>query len=554
MFKKTIKINRNIIVIVLFFLITIIYTYPLINNFTTYLAGNEGDGWQNVWNIWWMQESLIDNFQNPYFTNKLHYPQGITLALHTLSPLNTIIGAILSTFVNYITAYNILFVLSFIASGYGMYLLAYYISKNRIASFLAGFIYAFSPYHMGHGLGHLNLISLQWMPLFFLYFLKMLNKFNKKNIILVSLFFIFNVLSSFYYAAFLLLICGLYLFYFFVKEKDLLRIKKLLPASLIVIILISPFFIYIASQLSISTFITTNDPEEWSADLLSYFIPSRIQTIGNYFTGITNKFTGNYAETNYYLGYILIIIAIYGFWKLRKRIFVQFLGLASVIFFILSLGMHLNVIGIRTLIPFPYLLLYKFIPGFSYTGVPGRFTVMIIFCLCILFALGLKEFQKRIKNKKLKQFLFVVISLILFIEYFPAPFYISRFRVPEFYREISKENDDYAIMDLHKNPSQVLYYQTIHNKNIIGGYISRSTVNAEKFLVETPGIVEFYSEDINNNQNINLIISKYQRKYKYWKIKYLIIESDDKKAFIFENNIKDNIIFKDDLITVYKLY
>jgi len=143
-------------------------------NFNTHVAGNKGDAWQNVWNIYWVKTTVLEKAQNPYYTDLLHHPHGTTLALHTLSPLNSVIGALLSYVISFTESYNVVFLANFALSGFSMYLLAFYLTKNRFAAFVAGCIFAFSPYHLGHGLGHMNLISLGWMPLFVLYLLKRL--------------------------------------------------------------------------------------------------------------------------------------------------------------------------------------------------------------------------------------------------------------------------------------------------------------------------------------------------------------------------------------------
>jgi hypothetical protein len=354
---------------------------------------------------------------------------------------------------------------------------------------------------------------------------------------MILLFFVFKVLKN--------------------KNEFFLILKKISFIFLISILILSPILAYISSYLITYNFQKTHDPEVWSADLLGFIIPSRVQTIGNFFTGITNNFTGNDAETNNYLGISVIILAILGIWKYHYKFFVQFLAFSSIIFFILALGMHLNIAGIRTSIPLPYLFFYKFIPGISITGVPTRFTIMVLFCLCILAALGFQYFYQRMHNSYKKIFAILVI-FIIFMEFISVPFPISRFEIPQFYKDISFEQNNYAIIDLHENPSQVLYYQTIHNKKILEGYVSKKTKESEDFIKNTPVIYNiFYNKPLkevapNNDINITDISPEVAKNIlSSYEIKYIIVPNNIINVAI--KNIALDKIYEDNQITVYVL-
>lgn len=54
------SIREYILVIAFFLLMTLVLTYPLASYFSAHLAGDSGDGWQNVWNMWWMNKALME--------------------------------------------------------------------------------------------------------------------------------------------------------------------------------------------------------------------------------------------------------------------------------------------------------------------------------------------------------------------------------------------------------------------------------------------------------------------------------------------------------------
>src|SRR3954470_19405061 len=73
---------------VLYFFLFCLLTYSLMTRFSTHLFGDEGDGLQNVWNIWWVNRAITELHQSPWHTDYLRYPYGSTLLSHTLTSFN----------------------------------------------------------------------------------------------------------------------------------------------------------------------------------------------------------------------------------------------------------------------------------------------------------------------------------------------------------------------------------------------------------------------------------------------------------------------------------
>src|SRR5688572_11778559 len=64
----------------------LVLTHPLALDLTaTVLDDGTLDCFQFVWNVWWVQTSLVDLHKNPFFTRWLFYPDGASLLFHTLS-------------------------------------------------------------------------------------------------------------------------------------------------------------------------------------------------------------------------------------------------------------------------------------------------------------------------------------------------------------------------------------------------------------------------------------------------------------------------------------
>ncbi|MBK7203641.1 hypothetical protein [Candidatus Amarolinea dominans] len=47
-------------VFLLYFVLTLALTFPLILHLDAAIPGDGFDGWQNYWNFWWLRQSLVE--------------------------------------------------------------------------------------------------------------------------------------------------------------------------------------------------------------------------------------------------------------------------------------------------------------------------------------------------------------------------------------------------------------------------------------------------------------------------------------------------------------
>ena len=213
------RTKEPVLVAASFTILTLILTYPGVLNLSTHFMCDGGDSFQNMWNMWWLKTSLLDLHQNPYYTTYLHYPDGVSLLFQTLNPFNGLISIPLQFLFRMETTYNLIVIFSFIMSGIGMYCLARYLIRNRLAAFIAGCIYTFCPFHFAHGLGHLQLIAMEWMPFYILYMIKTHREGGWKNGVLGGVFLILTALCSWYYLIYSGFITLIYLIYQLITKR-----------------------------------------------------------------------------------------------------------------------------------------------------------------------------------------------------------------------------------------------------------------------------------------------------------------------------------------------
>ena len=190
--------KEYLLLLAVYLAIALVLFWPSTLNITTTVpsgrvgvnAAGTGDVYLFLWDLWWLKYSLFVLHTSPYFTPLLYKPVGANLATQTLSPLAGLFSIPLQL-VSLGFAYNVILFISFMLSGFFMYLLAEYLIKNRYAAFIAGLVFEFSPFHIAHALvGHLNWSGIEFIPLFILFFLLMLKDKKLYSIAGVSISFV----------------------------------------------------------------------------------------------------------------------------------------------------------------------------------------------------------------------------------------------------------------------------------------------------------------------------------------------------------------------------
>jgi hypothetical protein len=184
-------IRSQLVALLGYFVLALIVTYPAILHFTTGVPGDLlADRDQNLWNLWWLRESLSRG-TNPFQTDFLYYPYGADLYYHTLALPLGFIGLLPQILLGLPAAYNTVLLTAFTFSGYGAFRLGLYAIGRRtkigrrtvddprpttddgqpaarqwLAAFLGGIVFAFTPYTLDALKGQTEVLSLQWMPLY----------------------------------------------------------------------------------------------------------------------------------------------------------------------------------------------------------------------------------------------------------------------------------------------------------------------------------------------------------------------------------------------------
>ncbi len=170
--EKKLRMNKRvlnfIILLLLFVILTSIFTFPLVFKAVNYIPGFNctDEIYGALWNFWWLK--YISAHHLPESSCSLiAAPFGIG-STESGYPIWNFINKWLTIFTSNIFTYNFETLFSFLASAAFMYYLVLYLSKDRISSVFSAIIYAFCPYHFARAWQHLGLAQTQWMPLYIL--------------------------------------------------------------------------------------------------------------------------------------------------------------------------------------------------------------------------------------------------------------------------------------------------------------------------------------------------------------------------------------------------
>jgi hypothetical protein len=153
----------------------------------------------------------------------------------------------------------------------------------------------------------------------------------------------------------------------------------------------------------------------------------------------------------------------------------------ALVFAALALGPFLHIGGMNTHVPGPWAFL-RYVPVIGMARTPARFSIVLALVVAILFAAALSWLGRRWPERR--RALITAVGLLLMVELLPAPRPLYSAAVPAIYRHIAPAPEDLRVLELpfgiRDGTSSVgnftarsQFYQTVHGKPLIGGYLSR---------------------------------------------------------------------------------
>lgn len=252
--------KKLLLVFLLYLLVAVVYTYPLVLKPGSSIYGYSGDNLGAMRYLWWWKYASLNHLdiRNSFLEQT---PFGFKIDSETGSVFYYWPLKLLTIISNEVVAYNTILLLSFPLAALSMYLLVKFVLKrfvgdeeNRknlgifLISIWAGFVFSFSPYHFWKSYNHLDLALIWPFPLAIIFLLKSLKEAKEsaislRTIFLCAVFTAATVLTNFYYGFFLLLSFILVYSFFFIIYRPKFKIIFIstILNFLVTLLLITPF-------------------------------------------------------------------------------------------------------------------------------------------------------------------------------------------------------------------------------------------------------------------------------------------------------------------------
>ena len=455
-------------------LVALIITWPLAAQLHRSLPGDYGDPVFVTWVMSWVTGQLSSGTLEGFWTANIFFPERNTLAYseHFVAQSVMVAPAALAT-ANPILAYNLAFLLTFVLTGLGTYLLARSLTGSETAGVAAAFIASFNEYRLVYEVAHLHTLSIHWFP-FALYWLHRYFETDQRRFLAASAGALIALnLSSVYYMAYCAPFVVLFALIDGVRQQRLTTLRvwfELWAAAALVVVVTAPFLLpYLEVQRRLGVARALDEIARYSATLDHYRIA---------LPGLLPAFA---------LAVVGIVAAI-----IQRS--VRWMTMATVLLLTLAFWLSLGPVPLSGGAPLDwpglYRLLHEYVPGYNGLRVPARFAMLFFVFLAVLAGFGVAALER---VSRLAGRVVAVIALGVFIAQArpdafpldqplpseglvsPPPAYLTpSAALPSIYRAVESLRPGAVLAELPFGDSwydlRYMYFSGVHRRRLLNGY------------------------------------------------------------------------------------
>jgi hypothetical protein len=361
-------------------------------------AGNRRDPQIFIWCFEWWPHAIAHRL-DAFHPRVIWAPEGVDLAWVTSVPLPSLLAAPLTARYGAVVSYNIFTLLMPALAAFAAFVLVRRITSSTWPALLAGYLFGFSPYMIGHQVaGHSVLTAAFLVPVVvYLVLLRLDEKIARPwFVIALATALTCQFLISLEIFATIVMFGAIALLVAWFTIRDISeRIPDLAILSATALaasaVALSPYLlrVIVASGLSSHPVWKTTP---FATDLLEMFIPTNALMSGHLpmLIAISSRYSHNATESGGYLGLPILVVLVLFFKSRWTRPEGRFLAIMLAALYIASFGARLHVAG-YTLFGMPWKLLTR-VPLIN-SAFPVRFTMYVSLIVAVIVALWIAELR-----------------------------------------------------------------------------------------------------------------------------------------------------------------
>jgi hypothetical protein len=486
---------RSLLAVLLVYTVSIFCaTYPALLTPTTRLAGSRCDPMQALWLMHWYKDCLFQG-RSPLHCGEIQYPVGAPLG--NFSPLHfqTLLYFPLSLiFANDVLCYNAIWFFNLCFTGMGAFVLVWYVLRDRVCACCGGLLALLSGPVLLHAHGHIELITLGWLPLFVVAWIRWVDRPSKGRFLLALLLYFLVALSAAYFAVFAVVPAVGYVVWRGFRERFLGRLGWLSAFALAAAVgLLLIYFPQIWSRIQgFSLARPKGEFNYYGAPLWSFLVPSAQQPLGRLLPYDCYARAGSATvECCSYLGAATILLLFYAG---PHRIHFERAGFwwsITLLCAVLALGGYGKVGPVRISLPAGWLRKVFF--AFQSLRVPARFNLLVSLFAAVPAAAGLQHLLARWRSRRLQLVLVAAVGVAAVADLAMVPFQTSDIpALPACYRWLRERKPDAAWVDVPQLASgngtdfssACTYWQAWHHGRTTAGYSGYNNMIYDNLLFE----------------------------------------------------------------------
>lgn len=369
------------------------------------------DVFGNIWALAWVvHQAARDPLR--LFDSNMFFPYTLSLAYaESLLPQALMAAPVVALGGSPLLAYNVVFILSFVLSGLGAYLLAEDVAGSAGGAFLAGLAFAFCAYRWKE-IVHLQSLTVQWLPLALLSLRRLWRNGSMAAAAGLALFTTLQVLSTGYYALLMAVALALTMWSEWRRGGAPRNARRMVAAFVVSGLCVLPVFAAyrVVLQQRHGFARGRNEAAGWSAHPASYLDPGRFVGLPH----LTRLHSMIQEGEPLYPGTVIWVLAAVGIGAARGTREAMWAAAVTVTGFVLSLGPRIDVAGVQ--LPGPFLLL-RWLPGGTLLRTPSRLGVLALVGLGLLAALG---WTRLMKGRRFPAALALAAAALMTLEAWPV--------------------------------------------------------------------------------------------------------------------------------------